>query len=57
METVEKAKGVSIKEGSSCVQILRELPKIAKGNFRLAEEEEEVDHMKEAEGMGCSTET
>jgi len=57
VETVEKAKGISIKEGSSCVQILRELPKIAKGNFRLAEEEEEVDHMKEAEGMGCSTET
>ena len=56
-EFVKETEGADIKEGSSCVQILRETPGIkeTKGSFWLMEEEG-ADHIKEAEGAERSTE-
>src|SRR6266571_4152349 len=48
----------SLEEGSSCVQILRELPEITKSSSQLVEEEEgEADHINGDKGARHSTET
>ena len=56
-EFVEKTEGADIEEGSSRVQILQEMPGIkeTKGSFWLVKEEG-ADRIKEAEGVGRSTE-